>query len=227
MIVHPPVLHPVESRSHHFEHGRIANPGVVPEEQADSGRRRKFRSDPEPTEARIELVRELAHRALQMIGADRCGSPERALVLHVLYELTGLGLYAVPLAFPRLGDAREQRGKSRTSVGVARGKVGARKERLLIGRQKHRHRPAATAAHGNGGCHVDLIQIRPLFAIDFDAHEAVVHELRDGRILEALALHHVAPMARCVSNAEEDGSVVGFRPLQGLGAPRIPVDGVF
>ena len=56
--------------------------------------------------------------------------------------------------------------------------------------------------------------------------EAVVHESGGLRVLEGLALHHVAPVAGGVADAEEDGLVFGFGFLQGFFSPGIPIHGV-
>ena len=42
-------------------------------------------------------------------------------------------------------------------------------------------------------------------------------------VLERLALHHVAPVAGGVADAEEDGLVLGAGLLQGLRPPGVPV----
>ena len=46
------------------------------------------------------------------------------------------------------------------------------------------------------------------------------------RVLEGLALHHVAPMARRVADGEEHGAVLGAGPGEGVFPPRVPVHGV-
>jgi hypothetical protein len=65
---------------------------------------------------------------------------------------------------------------------------------------------------------------RPLLAVDLDVDEALVHEPRDRRILEGLALHDVAPVTGGVANGEEERPVLPARALEGLLAPGVPVD---
>ena len=50
--------------------------------------------------------------------------------------------------------------------------------------------------------------------------------MRRGRrlVLERLALHDVAPVARRVADAQQDRLVFALRLLERLGTPRIPVD---
>jgi len=46
------------------------------------------------------------------------------------------------------------------------------------------------------GALIDLVDIRPLLAVDFHVDEEPVHDRRNLGILEALVRHHVAPVAR-------------------------------
>ena len=72
--------------------------------------------------------------------------------------------------------------------------------------------------------HVDLVDVRPLFAIDFDVDEQFVHhDARGSVVFEALVRHHVAPVAGRVADGQQDRpSDVCFR--QRFRAPRPPVD---
>src|SRR5438309_320885 len=63
-------------------------------------------------------------------------------------------------------------------------------------------------------------------AVDLHAHEAFVHQLRGGVVLEGLALHDVAPVARAVADGDEQRLVLLACAAQRLLAPRQPVDGV-
>src|SRR5262249_653397 len=72
------------------------------------------------------------------------------------------------------------------------------------------------------GRHVDLIEIRPLFPIDFDTDEVVVENSGDLRIFEALVLHHVTPVTGRVADAEKDRPIQLLGPRQCLRSPWIP-----
>ena len=52
------------------------------------------------------------------------------------------------------------------------------------------------ASHHLNGIHVNLIEIRALFTIDFNVDEILVHQLRNLFVLERLVFHHVTPVAR-------------------------------
>ena len=63
----------------------------------------------------------------------------------------------------------------RESVGR---EVGAAVERLEVGREEDRHRPAAVPGHRLDGGHVDLVEVGPLLAVDLDVDEVLVHQPR-------------------------------------------------
>ena len=102
--------------------------------------------------------------------------------------------------------------KARPAVARRRRKIRAAPDRLAVGGEKHGQRPAALLAQMMQRRHVDLIDVRPFFAIDFDVDEQLVHDPRDGVILEAFVRHHVAPVARRVADREQDrlAGALGF-----------------
>ena len=74
-------------------------------------------------------------------------------------------------------------------------KIGAAEEWFLFGCHEHAHGPAAAAGAGLHKGHVNLVDIRPFFAVEFDADEMLVEQGAHFLILEALALHDVTPVA--------------------------------
>ena len=54
--------------------------------------------------------------------------------------------------------------------------------------------------------------------------KSTIEDLGDLCVLEALVLHHVAPVAGRVADGQEDRLVLAARPLEGLRAPRVPVN---
>ena len=122
---------------------------------------------------------------------------------------------------PGLVHAREDAGKTGHAPRVGRRKIRAAEERLELGREEHRHRPAAVPGHRHHGRHVDLVEVGALFTVDLDVDEVLVHEGRDVRVLEALALHDVAPVAGRVADRQEDRLVLGLWPWP---APLAPTD---
>jgi hypothetical protein len=71
--------------------------------------------------------------------------------------------------------------------------------------------------------HVDLVDIRPLFAIDLDVHVELVHHLGGRGILEAFMGHDMAPMAGGITDREQDRAVRAASFLQGFRRPRPPM----
>ena len=125
---------------------------------------------------------------------------------------------------PLLLKESQDRRETGATVCIPLGKVRAREDRPKVRRQEHAHRPPAMPAreHHRGG-HVDFIEVRPLLPIHLDRHEVQIERLRDCRVLEALVLHHVAPMAGGIADAQKDQLVFASRPFERLGAPREPV----
>ena len=121
-------------------------------------------------------------------------------------------------------DADQNSRETRHVVTILGWKVGAAIKRNCLGREKHSHRPAAVMRHHLNGVHVDLIEIRPLFTIDFDVHEIFIHQLRDLFVFKRLVRHHVTPVTRRVADAEQDWLVFTSRSFKCFFAPRIPID---
>jgi len=110
-------------------------------------------------------------------------------------------------------------------MGIVLGEVRARENGLLVRRKKHAHGPAAMAARKqHRGSHVDLVQVGTLLPIHLDRNVIPIENRRDGLVLEGLVLHHMAPMAGGVADAEEDQLVLAPCLLKRLFSPRIPID---
>ena len=123
-------------------------------------------------------------------------------------------------------DPLQDVGEGRHPLARGGGEVGAGEEGLSLGGQEDGHRPAAVAREGRDRLHVEGVHIGALLAVDLDVHEQAVHQLgRDG-VLEGLVRHDMAPVTGRVAHREQDGLVAALCLLEGLGSPRIPVDGV-
>jgi hypothetical protein len=126
----------------------------------------------------------------------------------------------------RLGDRHDDLRPGRHALARLRREVRAGVERRALGCEEGVERPAAAARERLDGVHVDRVDVRALLAVDLDADIALVHQGRDLRVLEGLALHHVAPVAGGVADRDEDRLALGARAGERLLAPRVPVDGV-
>ena len=145
-------------------------------------------------------------------------------LLEMVTQLPAALEHVPATVLPGFGNSSEHVVKGRHVVARLGRKVRAAVEGRAIRCQEDRHRPTARASHGLDRLHVDAVQVRPLFTIDFDVDESRIHELRGARVLERLALHHVAPVAGGVADRQQDRPVLGPCAGQRLFAPRIPVD---
>src|SRR5512142_2865686 len=68
-------------------------------------------------------------------------------------------------------------------------------KRLKIRCQENRHGPAARTGHGNGGLHVNGVDVRSFLAVHFDVDEMLVHKGGDFGIFKRLMSEDVTPMA--------------------------------
>src|SRR5262249_39337348 len=116
--------------------------------------------------------------------------------------------------------------KPGSAISIIRREICTAEYRCACRQEKHSHWPPAASCHDLNGCHVDLIQIRTLFAIDFDVHEIAVHELRNRIVFEGLVLHHVTPVTCRIPDAEQNRLVLASSTLQSFGPPRTTVDPV-
>ena len=101
--------------------------------------------------------------------------------------------------------------------------IGSAEEGQTIWREEHIQWPAPTVSQRLHGLHINGIDIWPLFAIDLDVHEAIVHEFGNHRILEGFARHHVAPVTRGVADAHQNRHTALFGRCKCLFTPRIPI----
>ena len=104
--------------------------------------------------------------------------------------------------------------------------VRATVERHPFRGEKDGHGPSPRPRHGLYRLHVDLVDVGAFLAVDLDVHEPLVHEGRDPWVLERLAFHDVAPVARRVADRQEDRHLAVARRNECLGAPWIPIDRV-
>ena len=65
--------------------------------------------------------------------------------------------------------------------------------------------------------HVDLVDVGPLFAIDFDVDEQLVHHARRFVVLKALVRHDMAPVAGRVPTESSTGLSVRFASANASG----------
>ena len=79
-------------------------------------------------------------------------------------------------------------------------KISASKKRILVGRHKYTHRPAAASGGSLYEGHINFIYIRSFLAVELDVDKVFVEQGTNFLILKTFALHHVAPVAGGVAD---------------------------
>ena len=109
---------------------------------------------------------------------------------------------------------------------VLPGLIARHPEGHAFGGEEDVERPAAGMAHEPGRALIEHVDIGPLVAVHQHGDEILIDEGRDLGIGEALAGHHMAPMAAGIAQAEQDGLVLGLGLGQGVGPPGAPLNGI-
>ena len=125
-----------------------------------------------------------------------------------------------------LGGAFQHAAKARAAHGIFRREVRAAVKRPAVGEQKDSEGPATPAGHGGDGGLVARIHVGALVAIHFDGDVQPIDQLGETRIVVALAIDDVAPVAPDRADVQEDGLVFGARASEGLLAPFVPSHGL-
>src|SRR5262249_52555694 len=114
--------------------------------------------------------------------------------------------------------------KTRSTVPRGLREVSASPDRLAIAIEKHGQRPAAVLTKMVQSRHVDLVNIGPLLAVDFDVDEQFVHDAGDLFVFEAFVRHDMAPVAGCVAYREQNRLVALLGLSERVRTPGPPVD---
>ena len=110
-------------------------------------------------------------------------------------DVIGLGHDPGLILGPQFTESLEHRHEPRPLSLILRGEVGSPEERLQVRGQEHIERPTSTLSeHCLETRHVDLVHIRALFPVQFNADEMLVQEGGNLLVLKRLPLHHMAPM---------------------------------
>ena len=220
LVVHAAGGHPAQRVQRHLAL-------AAPQEELDHGCRGELRRA--APAAPVGVVRAAQHglggveRRRVELGVGRLDGRRGAQALD---DPAGRAGDLVPLLAPRAGDALQHHRPARHVLPRLRRVVGAGVERHAVRREERVQRPAAVAGHRLYGVHVDGVDVRALLAVDLDAHEVLVHERCHRRVLERLALHHVAPVAGGVADRDEQRAILVAGARERLLTPRVPVHGV-
>ncbi len=227
LVEDPAGRHPVQRELHHLQRLRPA-PKVAAQQELQGHRLRELGRRGEAAPPGIEPLPDPLQRLPQHPLVQLARGPGERAGLHgdVLSDLPALLARVLAAVPPGVRDRQEHLAEARHAEPVAAGEIGPREERLPLGRQHHRHRPAALTGHRLHRAHVDGVDVRPLLPVHLDAHEVLVHERRGVRVLERLVRHHVAPVTGRVPHRQQDRLVLGPGALHRLGTPRVPVNRV-
>jgi hypothetical protein len=138
----------------------------------------------------------------------------------------GLLVHALAVGRVCLRCRLEHLAERRHPLARLRGEVGAGMEGPAVGRAEHGEGPAPVPGQAHQRVHVELVDVRSLLAVHLHAHVEPVHDGGGLGVLEGLPLHDVAPVTGAVADGDEERLVLLARPLEGLGAPGMPIDRV-
>ena len=96
-------------------------------------------------------------------------------------------------------------------------------KRFAVWRQDDGHRPAAAAGSGLAGCHIYIVDIRPFFAVDFDADKTGIQRCRDCFVFKTFMRHHMAPVTSAVADAQKYRFILGLGFCERRLSPGIPI----
>ena len=229
MIVEAAARHAPQGVAHHVQGLIVPCGGPVTQQAFQDVGLRKLGRAAETAVALVEgpaqlLAGEVQRDGGQLAGMAALGQEFRKSRLQALILFANGGALLVKEGrhpFQQLGKARQ------AVTGLGREIGAGEKGTQILGIEKHRQRPApGTPGEQLVGGLIDAVQVRTLFPVHLDVDEQAVHERGGGRILEGFVGHDMAPVTGGVADGEQDGPVLAPRPLQGLGAPGVPVHGI-
>ena len=198
---------------------------LVPEE-AEDRRVGEFRRAADASVDLVDHAQQPVADLGQVVGNERAARARCRQFREVIRQRRAVLLHRLPARPPGGGDRFQHLPERRTAPARLGRPVGAAVDRPAVRIEEHRHGPAALFAHRVKRRHVDVVDVRPLLAIDLHVDEELVHPVGDVGVLERFVRHHVAPVAGGVADRKQDRAVAALRLRQGFGAPRAPMDGI-
>ncbi len=228
LIVHAAECHAIKRHGGHLQQTFFAGVRVLAQQHGDRTAGWEFWRAAESAPPGIELASQL--RRHQRQNRTIWHSVIRRLLRGVLLKgeehlLRIVCHIVVPFA-PQLGHSSQYRFETGHPLDRLRRKICSAKEGLQVRCEEYAQRPPAPAGHQLDRRHIDLVDVRPLLAVDFDGDEVLVEDFGRLRILERLTFHHVAPVAGRVPDRQEDRLVLLLGPVECFFSPWVPVDRV-
>ena len=141
----------------------------------------------------LVLVMAHGHRGGQLTVAASLVPQGCCNLLCLLLDLLAALGPCFPDGFAHLGEGGD-------APHALRRKVGPGVEDLAMASGEDTHRPAALAGERLGGCHVGIVDLRVLFAVNFDGYKALIEQSGQGWVLEGFSGHNMAPVAGRVAD---------------------------
>ena len=226
LVVDTAEAHLLQGPRNHVERQLIAGRAPVSREKNEVVGGGEFRRRPEPAIDGVITSLELPERLVDGFRIESAARPAGFHLLQTGGDLPGGAHDLIAVGLPHLFDPGYQVEHPDAAVAALTGDVGGREKRLFVRGHDDRKRPPAAPGHHLADRHVDLVDVRAFLAIDLDVDEGLVHQRGNLWVLEALVLHHMAPVAGGITDREKDRFVLLGGFVERLRAPRIPVDGV-
>ncbi len=168
-VVHPAECHPVQRRRRQLQRLVVAGTRVQAQQELDRGGLRELRRAPPATPLRVEPGAQSARRVPQQrVGEGLARRLEWARRAHRISQRLRLLHDVVATLTIRVRHGDEHLREARQTVARLRREVRPAEERLALGGEEDRHRPAALTRQGDDRVHVQRVDVGPLLAVDLD-----------------------------------------------------------
>ncbi len=200
----------------------VAGPQPGPPDQLVDRGVGEFRRPPHAAMGRVEHPAEPLREAVEFRAADRDLALRPGTRLEPLHQRVAILADLRRLLAKQPRHLAQHIDEGRPAVARGLREIRAAPERLALRSQEHRQRPATLLAQMMQSRHVNLVDVGPLLAVDFDVDEQLVHHVRGCLILEALVRHDVAPVAGRIADRQQDRFAGRLRLRERVGSPRPP-----
>ncbi len=229
LVVDAAAGHRLAGVAGHLERVLGAGAGVVAQQELQRHRRRELRRAAESAALGVVGPGQVPQRGAEFalargaaVGPGVRPGPLAEFAHDPVGDLGHLGAAVLPGGDHAVQHLHEA---GQAVPGLGR-EVRAEVERLALGRQEHRHRPAALAGGRLHRLHVHRVDVGALLAVHLHRDEVGVEVVGRGRVLEGLVGHHMAPVTANCNRRQQNGYVTPPRLLERLRRPGPPVDGV-
>ena len=227
LVVEAAARHAFERLLGHGKRSRVSGTSVDAQQQRDREARRELLAvaDSSPGVVEERLVAREGRTQRRGLRLDRAvhRAPLDPLA-HRGGQRVRCQVEPRPVVDPQVGKLPKYVAERGPAAAGRWREVGPPVERVALGREPDVERPATPPGQLLHRRHVHPVDVGSNLAVDLDRDEVLVQEPRGRHVVEGLLLHHVAPMAGRVADADEHRAAEPLRGFERLVAPRIPVD---